>query len=160
MKDDCTVLPILTTSLIHLSLKGWEDVVFEPGSHRVNGSFTLPNGNRPLQHTRLTAWPARLGNFRFQTTRTPVKTKQRSTGSSFQFQGQISEKVSVSVDKTNSVSKSHYRGLLFAFGSILLERFWKRSVFTPRVAILDTRYSYRPSKVSGPLRVRLQPIHH
>ena len=31
-----TILPILTTSLIHFSLKGWENVLFELGSERVN----------------------------------------------------------------------------------------------------------------------------
>ena len=31
-----SVLPILTTSLIHFSLKGWENVLFELGSERVN----------------------------------------------------------------------------------------------------------------------------
>ena len=36
MKDDDTV-PILTTSLIHCSLQGWENALFELGSERVNG---------------------------------------------------------------------------------------------------------------------------
>ena len=30
------IIPILTTSLIHYSLKGWENVLFELGSERVN----------------------------------------------------------------------------------------------------------------------------
>ena len=30
------MLPILTTSLIHFSSKGWENVLFELGSERVN----------------------------------------------------------------------------------------------------------------------------
>ena len=30
------ILPILTTSLIHFSLKGWENVLFELGIERVN----------------------------------------------------------------------------------------------------------------------------
>ena len=34
MKDDYTV-PILTTSRMHCSLQGWENVVFELGSERV-----------------------------------------------------------------------------------------------------------------------------
>ena len=32
------MLPIPTTSLIHFSLKGWENVLFELGSERVNAS--------------------------------------------------------------------------------------------------------------------------
>ena len=35
MKDYYTVLPILTTALMHFSLKGWENVLFELGSERV-----------------------------------------------------------------------------------------------------------------------------
>ena len=30
------IVPILTSSLIHFSLKGWENVLFELGSERVN----------------------------------------------------------------------------------------------------------------------------
>ena len=34
------ILLILTTSLIHFSLKGWENVLFELGSERVKGPVT------------------------------------------------------------------------------------------------------------------------
>ena len=34
------IVPILTSSLIHFSLKGWENVLFELGSERVNPNPT------------------------------------------------------------------------------------------------------------------------
>ena len=35
------MLPILTTSLIRLSLKGWENVRFELGTERVNDGYVI-----------------------------------------------------------------------------------------------------------------------
>ena len=41
------ILPILTTSLIHLSLKCWENVFFELGSERVKLlTLSLPSSKR------------------------------------------------------------------------------------------------------------------
>ena len=38
------ILPILTTSLIHFSSKGWEDVLFEIGSERVKNCVPPSQG--------------------------------------------------------------------------------------------------------------------
>ena len=35
------ILPILTTSLVHFSLKGWENVLFELGSGRVKIALSI-----------------------------------------------------------------------------------------------------------------------
>ena len=42
------ILPILTTSLIHLSLKGWGNVHFEPGSERGGNSTLLSQSYKKL----------------------------------------------------------------------------------------------------------------
>ena len=46
------ILPILTTSLIHFGLEGWENVLFELGSERVE--------TQPTQERILTSLPAIL----------------------------------------------------------------------------------------------------
>ena len=45
------IVPILTTSLIHFSLKGWENVLFELGSERVNQSFLVSSNRFPADET-------------------------------------------------------------------------------------------------------------
>ena len=41
-----TILPILATSLIHFSLKGWENVLFELGSERDKQYITVKPNQR------------------------------------------------------------------------------------------------------------------
>ena len=42
------ILPIRTTSLIHLSLKGWENVPFEHGNEGLNDCMSMVRVAKPL----------------------------------------------------------------------------------------------------------------
>ena len=79
------ILPVLTTSLIHFFLKGWEKVLFELGSERVNlyNSLQVCEGGPMCRvlSTKYTKNECRLEQFpsEFLVTIYPMKAASHST---------------------------------------------------------------------------------